>query len=133
MCDAIAARPARTAPAQPAAQQEVAIEVEANPDAATASAWLAYAVELTRFSSEHPESRPPCGGELTPGFAAELAARRAALLEYRARAPVRAPSSYFDELERIEAAGLLDEYVWHYLRNERWDLVPPSDIDLPAF
>jgi hypothetical protein len=77
--------------------------------------------------------RPPCGGNLVPGFAAELSARHAALREYRARDATARTSSYFNALERVEAAGFLDEYVWYYLRNARTDLTPPADIDLGAF
>jgi hypothetical protein len=134
IADAIAARPARPAPAQAGVQtQEASIDVDTTTDTTAAAAWLAYAVELTRFTREHPEMRPPCGGRLEPGFAAELAARQAALREYQARDAAARTSSYFNELVRVEAAGFLDEYVWHYLRNESTDLTPPPGIDLPAF
>jgi hypothetical protein len=107
--------------------------VDASTDEAAASSWLAYAVELTRFSREHPEVRPPCGGLLVPGFAAELTARQAALREYRARAEAARTSSYFNELERVDTAGFLDEYVWYYLRNEGRDVTPPAGIEVGAF
>jgi hypothetical protein len=129
---ALASRPPR-APAAAGPAQEASIDVDATTDNAAAAAWLAYAVELTRFSREHPEARPPCGGQLVPGFAAELAARHAALREYRARDTTARTSSYFNELERVEASGFLDEYVWHYLRDERSDVMPPPGIDLGAF
>ncbi|HEU4780726.1 MAG TPA: hypothetical protein VFS58_12665, partial [Steroidobacteraceae bacterium] len=86
-----------------------------------------------RFSGEHPATRPPCGGRLVPGFAAELAARLAALREYRTRAAAERTSIYFNELERVDAAGFLDEYVWQYLRNERWDTTPPASLEIAAF
>ena len=127
-----AARPARSAPAQ-VVSQEATIDVEATADNAAAAAWLAYAAELTRFTHEHPEVRPPCGGRLVPGFAAELAARNAALREYRVRDAAARTSSYFNVLERVEAAGFLDEYVWYYLRKESADRTPPPGIDLGAF
>lgn len=130
---ALAARPPNAAPLAQATEQEASIDLEANPDTASAAAWLAYAIELTRVSGEHPGSRPPCGGRLAPGFEAELAARQAALREYRTRAGPERTSIYFNELERVDAAGFLDEYVWHYLRNEQWDTVPPASLERGAF
>jgi len=129
---ALAARPPKPTPAR-AAAQEASIDVDATTNDAAAAAWLAYAVELTRFSREHPETRPPCGGGLVPGFTAELAARQVALRDYRLRDAATRTSSYFNELERVDAAGFLDEYVWHYLRNERVDSTPPPGLDLGAF
>jgi hypothetical protein len=127
---ALAARPLRPAPS-PA--QDPSIDVVATTDSAAAAAWLAYAVELTRIAGEHPELRPPCGGYVVPGFAAELAARQAALREYRVRPDAARTSSYFNQLERVETAGFLDEYVWYYLRDERTDGTPPPGLDLGAF
>ena len=129
---ALAMRPVRPLPAQ-ADVQEASIDVDATTDTTAAAAWLAYAVELTRFTREHPETRPPCGGKLAPGFAAELAGRQAALREYRTRDAATRTSSYFNLLERVDAAGFLDEYVWHYLRNELTDLSPPPGIELGEF
>jgi len=130
---ALTARPIGPAPVAEQPMQEASIEVEPTPDAASVASWLAYAMELTRFSADHPETRPPCGGQLTPGFAAELSARQAALREYRLHTAGERGSSYFDELGRIEAAGFLDEYAWHYLRNDRWDITPPVELALDAF
>lgn len=113
--------------------QEASIEVDSHYDADTAALWLSYALELVKYSREHPATRPPCGGRLLPGYAAELSARRAALEEYRGRDPATRSARYFDELLRIDAAGFLDEYAWHYLRNDRWDLTPPAELDLAAF
>jgi hypothetical protein len=115
----------------PPAVQEASIEVDGSYDAGTAALWLSYAAHLVTFSREHPETRPACGGRLVPGFAAELAARRSALGDYRARGAQG--DAYFDELVRIEDAGFLDEYAWHYLRNDRWDVTPPADLELGAF
>jgi hypothetical protein len=121
--------PARLAPPV----QEASIEVDSHYDAETAALWLTYALELVSFSREHPATRPACGGRLVPGFTAELAARRAALAEYRGRAAQLRTSRYFDELQRIEDAGFLDEYAWQFLRDERRDVDPPAALQLPAF
>jgi hypothetical protein len=124
-------RPRRPAQAEPL-PQEASIEVDGGDDPETAALWLTYAARLVAFTREHPHTRPPCGGPLVAGFAAELAARRAALDEYR-RSATRWRAPYFEQLLRIDEAGLLEEYVWHYLRNERWDTVPPTELDLPSF
>jgi hypothetical protein len=68
-----------------------------------------------------------------PGFEAELAARKAALSEYRTRAGPERTSIYFNDLERVDAAGFLDEYVWHYLRDHRSDIDPPAGLEPNAF
>jgi hypothetical protein len=112
---------------------EASIEVDSNFDPDTASLWFGYAAQLVSLSRQHPETRPPCGGRLVPGFAAELAARRAMLQQYRSFDASRRVNRYFDELLHINEAGFLDEYVWHYLRNERWDVTPPEDLDLRGF
>ena len=69
---------------------------------------------------------------LVTGYAAELAARRAALREYHLR-DAQSDSAYFSELARIEAAGYLEEYVWYYLRSEGLDKEPPAELDLAGF
>jgi hypothetical protein len=130
---ALPARPVDPAPAAAPPMPEASIEMEPTHDTASVAAWLAYAVELARYSADHPDTRPPCGGRLVPGFAAELAARQAALREYRLRTDAERTSSYFNELSRVDAAGFLDEYVWHYLRNDRWDVALPPGLDLDAF
>jgi hypothetical protein len=133
LATSFAARPAR--PAAPARdeQQESSIAVDAGGDPSDAALWLDYAVELVRASREQPQTRPPCGGPFVPGFAAELAARRAALREYQARAAALRNSSYFEVLARVDAAGFLDEYVWHFLRNESLDHAPPANLRLTEF
>jgi hypothetical protein len=125
----------RRAPQPPAAAatEEASIEVDSHQDPQTAALWLTYALALVSHAREHPEVRPPCGGHLLPGYGAEMAARRAALAEYRARPEASRTSRYFDELMRIEEAGLLEEYVWQNLRNERWDHAAPVELRLEDY
>ena len=131
MAASLAARPRR--PPRPDNRPETSVDFDSATDPADAALWLIYAGELLRASRDIPDALPPCGGPLVPGFAAELTARRAALREYLAREPAQRTSPYFSELARIEAAGFLEEYVWHYLRSESRDTSPPADLDLPAF
>jgi len=133
MAAALRTRPVAPPPPAAVPMQAASIDVEPTPDTAAVAAWLAYAIELARLSGDHPDMRPPCGGRLVPGFAAELAARQVALREYRLRAAAERTSNYFNELDRVDAAGFLDEYVWHYLRDDLRDNTPPPGLALEAF
>src|SRR6185295_18809012 len=55
LAEAIDGRPRRVMPAAPA-PAEASIEMNASGDPADSSMWLAYAVELTKYAREHPES-----------------------------------------------------------------------------
>ena len=129
---AVAARRGRTPASTAPARQEATVEVDSRYDAETAALWLVYASELMRYSREHPETRPPCGGLLSARHDAELAARRAALASYRERPEGSAPLDYWEDLDSIERAGLLDEYAWHYFKHEV-NAVMPSELDLSGF
>jgi hypothetical protein len=133
LATSLAARPSKVPRASAGSSPEATVDIDANLNPAEASPWLDYAAELTRYSREHPQIRPPCGGNLQPGFAAELAARRVALREYLAQAPTARTSSYFDVLARVDAAGFLDEYVWYYLRDAHRDVLPPTELAMGAF
>jgi hypothetical protein len=130
---AIEARPPRVLPPVQPVPTDASIEMSAGSDAADAAMWLAYAVELSKFSREHPDAGPPCGGLLEPPFELEVAARQAALREYRARPANGRRSSYFDTLARVDAAGLLDEYVWSYLHKDAWGASPPHEMSMASF
>ena len=60
----------------PDAGPETSIDFDSTADPADAALWFTYAGELLRVSRENPDTLPPCGGPLVPGFLAELAARR---------------------------------------------------------
>jgi hypothetical protein len=133
LAESFAARPARPAAAAAGAQPETSIVIEPGGDPSEAALWFNYVNELLRTVGETPDRLPPCGGTVVPGFAADLAARRSALREFLARNAADHTSVYFSELARIEAAGFLEEYVWHYLRDASVDSLPPADLDLGAF
>ena len=138
LADAFAERPtqaARTkgtqdAKAAAAPQPETSIEVDPGNDPDEAQLWVAYASELLKSARDIPGAMPACGGPLLPAFAIELAARSGALRAWQARDP--RPAGYFEELARVESAGFLDEYVWHYLRSVD-DKTPPAGLDLVGF
>jgi hypothetical protein len=107
--------------------------MNASGDPADAAMWLAYAVELTKYAREHPETAPPCGGTFEAPYQLEIDARLAALREYRARPANGRRSSYFQVLSKVEAAGFLDEYVWNYLHRDAWGATPPHELSMGAF
>jgi hypothetical protein len=127
---ALAQRPPKPA-AEPAARPpETSFDIDPGTDPAEASLWFIYAAELLSVSRATAHAMPACGGALVPRFDTELAARRAALRDYRARAAMERGSEYFTLLERIDAAGFLEEYVWHYLSKEP---SAPVGLDLAGF
>lgn len=128
---ALSARPARPA-AAPAATPGTSIDVYPGEDPVEASVWFTYAAELLRVSRETENGLPPCGGAVEPRHATELAARRAALRDFRAREAALRTSEYFTTLARVEDAGFLEEYVWHYLRNPA-EHVTPAGLDMNGF
>jgi hypothetical protein len=96
--------------------------------------WTVYlytrAAQAARESDEH-ELAP---GERQASFEEELRARRVALGAFRemTQADAGPASSYFEDLDRVESAGYLREYVWRYLRRADWREMPP-DLRLAAF
>jgi hypothetical protein len=135
---AIEARPPRVMPpADPAlsdpSMSEPSIEMTQANSVFDTPAWFAYALDLSRYARENPDAGPPCGGLLDPPFALEVEGRRAALREYRARPVHGRRSNYFNALARVEDAGFLDEYVWHYLHRDAWGATPPAALTMGAF
>jgi hypothetical protein len=96
--------------------------------------WTVYlytrAAQAARESGEQ-ELAP---GERQASFEEELRARRVSLGAFREMAPADAGqvSSYFQDLDRVESAGYLREYVWRYLHKPDWHELPP-DLRLTAF
>jgi len=131
IADALAAQPARLAPAEPM-PADTSIDIDPGTDPVEASTWFSYAAEFLRVSRETAGAMPPCGGVVEPRFSTELAARRAALRDYLARDPSLRNSEYFSLLARIDAAGFLGEYVWHYLRGPT-EVEAPAGLDLEGF
>jgi hypothetical protein len=134
---AIEARPPRAPPAGPAPGDpelsEPSIEMTQANSVFDTPGWFAYALELSRYARENPAAGPPCGGLLDPPFELEVEGRRAALREYRARPVHGRRSNYFNTLARVEDAGFLEEYVWHYAHRDAWGAAPPAALTMAAF
>jgi hypothetical protein len=129
---ALATRPPRPAQEPSPKPPESSIDLDPAMESAEALLWFGYAAELLRVSRETAGAMPACGGMLVPQYATELAARRVLLRDYQARDAAARNSDYLSLLARVDAAGFLDEYVWHYLRGAA-EKNAPAGLDLAGF
>lgn len=95
--------------------------------------WLAYLFARAAFAANETDGSP-AAGERESTFEEELRGRTIALTTFRALKHERAQpaSAYFSDIDRVEAAGFLREYVWSYLRHASWKELP-ADLDLKGF
>lgn len=128
-----AAAPARAAVAQSAAPRTPAAHryVAILPDPATPPAerelWNVYLYTRAALVASESDAAPLPLGIRAPTFEGEVRARRVAVGLFRQleRNDPDFGSRYFDDLDRVEAAGFMREYVWRYLRQPSWT-VPPG-------
>jgi hypothetical protein len=136
---AIAAAPAGAGPVavaanEPVSRLNVVISWDPTTPPSERKLWAIYLytrAAATAVETEH-ESFPP--GEHPASFNEEVRARLLAVHLYRQlRSSDTALSSvYFADLDRVEAAGFLSEYVWRYLRSASWTR-PPDGLALVSF
>jgi hypothetical protein len=123
--------------ARAAAEAAVASQVTIMWDPATPveenRIWLAYLFARAAFAVRE-STGEPVAGERDASFEEEVRGRSVALSTFRdlKRNDARLASAYFSDIDRVEAAGFLREYVWDYLHHTSW-LSPPSDLKLAAF
>ena len=136
---AIPATPAATleARARAAAEAAVASRITIMWDPATPveenRIWLAYLFARAAYAVRE-STGEAVAGERDASFEEEVRGRSVALSTFRdlKRSDARLASAYFSDIDRIEAAGFLREYVWSYLHRASW-LTPPADLRLAAF
>jgi hypothetical protein len=94
--------------------------------------WLAYLFARAAFAANETAGGPAVG-ERESTFEEEVRGRTIALTTFRALKRERAQpaSAYFNDIDRVEAAGFLREYVWSYLRHASW--ATPADLDVSGF
>jgi hypothetical protein len=137
-----AAIPASDAPvvqarARAAAEADAAMRVAIMWDPATpaqeGTIWLAYLFARAAFAASE-SAGGPAVGEREATFEEELRGRTMAVSTFRAlrRNDAQLASAYFSDIDRVEAAGFLREYVWSYLRHASW-LNTPADLNLAGF
>jgi hypothetical protein len=95
--------------------------------------WLAYLFARAAFAANETDGGPAVG-ERESSFEEEVRGRTIALTTFRAlkREPAQPASVYFNDIDRVEVAGFLREYVWSYLHNASWSATP-SNLDLAGF
>jgi hypothetical protein len=95
--------------------------------------WLAYLFARAAFAANETAGGPAVG-ERESSFEEEVRGRQIALTTFRAlkRDSAQPESAYFNDIDRVEAAGFLREYVWSYLRHPSWKTAPEK-LDLAGF
>ena len=95
--------------------------------------WLAYLFARGAFAANETDGGPAVG-ERESTFEEEVRGRTIALTTFRALKRERAQlaSAYFNDIDRVETAGFLREYVWSYLRHASWSATP-ADLDVSGF
>ncbi len=95
--------------------------------------WLAYLFARGAYAANETAGGPAVG-ERESTFDEEVRGRTIALVTFRAlkQGTAQPTSAYFNDIDRVEAAGFLREYVWSYLRHPSW-ATTPGDLDLAGF
>jgi hypothetical protein len=95
--------------------------------------WLAYLFARAAFAANETNGGPAVG-ERESSFDEEVRGRQIALTTFRAlkRDSAQPESAYFSDIDRVEAAGFLREYVWSYLRHASWSTTP-ANLDVAGF
>ena len=125
---------ARTRANEPAdASVKVAILWDPETPEGESKIWLAYLFARAAFAANETAGGPAVG-ERESSFEEEVRGRQIALTTFRAMRRDSAPpeSVYFNDIDRVEAAGFLREYVWSYLRHPSWNATPEK-LDLVGF
>jgi len=95
--------------------------------------WTVYLFTRAAQAAKESEDRALPVGEREASFEEEVRARRMAVNMFRKLAVQEPPlhSRYFADLDRVDTAGFLREYVWRYLHKAAWS--EPQDLKLAAF
>ena len=95
--------------------------------------WLAYLFARAAFAANETAGGPVVG-ERESSFEEEVRGRQIALTTFRAlkHDSAQSESAYFSDIDRVEAAGFLREYVWSYLRHASWKTAP-ENLDVVGF
>jgi hypothetical protein len=123
--------------ARAAAEAAVATKVSIVWDPATPQQenriWLAYLFARAAYAVRE-STGEPAAGERDASFDEELRGRSVAVTTFRdlKHNDAQLASAYFSDIDRVETAGFLREYVWSYLHRASWH-VPPPDLNLTAF
>lgn len=115
-------------PAAPAAARQLTISVDWG-DAMTtreSGLWIGYLFARMDFISRNGGRYHRVPGAIAPLFDEEVYARGEAAKIYRnlKKQNKAMESSYFNDLEKVDAAGFMPEYVWQHLNRSGWSEKP---------
>ena len=129
------ARARAAAPASDSADNSMKVAILWDPETPEGEKkiWLAYLFARAAYAANETDGGPAVG-ERVSSFEEEVRGRTIALTTFRAlkHEPAQAASEYFNDIDRVEAAGFLREYVWSFLHNASWGKTP-SNLDLTGF
>jgi hypothetical protein len=125
------ARARAAAPADPSMKLAILWDPETPEE--ESKIWLAYLFARAAYAANE-TAGGPAAGERESTFEEEVRGRAIALTTFRAlkREHAQPESAYFSDIDRVEAAGFLREYVWSYLRHASWSTTP-AGLDLAGF
>ncbi|MGH8220869.1 MAG: hypothetical protein ACREUT_20230 [Steroidobacteraceae bacterium] len=120
--------------ASEAAIRYVAILWDPATPAAERKLWTVYLYTRAALVASERDAAPLPLGISLPTFEGEVRARRVAVGVFRQleRDDPDFGSRYFDDLDQVEAAGFMREYVWRYLKQPSWS-EQPSGLRLRDF
>lgn len=118
------------APATPASPRQLTISIDWG-DAMTtreSGLWIGYLFARMEFIGRNGGRYHRVPGVIIPIFDEEVFARGEAAKIYRnlKQQNKSMESPYFNDLEKVDAAGFMPEYVWRYLKRNEWSTVPPD-------
>jgi hypothetical protein len=118
------------APAAPAAPRQLTISIDWG-DAMTtreSGLWIGYLFARMDFIGRNGGRYHRVPGVIIPIFDEEVFARGEAANIYRnlKQQNKAMESPYFNDLEKVDAAGFMPEYVWRYLKRNEWSTAPPN-------
>lgn len=123
-------RVATARPRTPAPQKQLTITVLWD-DAMTSresGLWIGYLFARMEFVSRNGGRYNRVPGVITPIFDEEVFARGEAAKMYRELRSKGSgtDSAYFNDLEKVDSAGFMREYVWQYLHRDAWGAAPEA-------
>lgn len=128
----LAAKPAlenRTADEPAGKNSGTSITLALGGDGDDMEVGILYTMLVAGLVEQRPEEVPVCGGQLVPGFDAEVAV-------FRSLAGMEAEgerSLFGQQLADAEAVGYLEELVWADLHRDEWGKRAPKGLELRAY
>ena len=118
------------APATPASPRQLTISIDWGDGMTTRESglWIGYLFARMDFIGHNGGRYQRVPGVIIPIFDEEVFARGEAAKIYRnlKQQNKAMESPYFNDLEKVDAAGFMPEYVWRYLKRNEWSTAPPD-------